>query len=153
MDVVSKDLRSKIMSNIRGRDTTPEKDIRKALHHAGFRYRACSKKYPGTPDIVLPKYYSVIFINGCFWHGHSDCSLFHFPKSNQKFWIKKISRNCERDRQIIKHYKDKCWNVCVVWECAIRGNHKKQKIEGVVRQIIMWLEETKESFLEIRSVR
>lgn len=150
MDNLSKEKRSELMSKIHGRDTVPEKDIRKALHHAGFRYRTCDKKYPGTPDIVLPKYYSVIFINGCFWHGHAECKLFRFPKSNQMFWIRKISRNCERDQQTIKQYRDKCWRVCVVWECAIRGGKIKEKIDRTMRQIIMWLEETKEPFLEIR---
>lgn len=152
MDIISKEQRSKIMSKIRSKDTVPEKQIRKALHHAGFRYRIYDKKYPGTPDIVLPKYYSVIFINGCFWHGHADCKIFRFPKSNQMFWIKKISRNCERDKINIKQYQDKCWRVCVVWECAIRGERKKEKIDNVLRKIILWLEETKEPFLEIRGV-
>jgi len=150
MDSISKEKRSEIMSHIHGRDTRPEMEIRKALHHAGFRYRTCDKKYPGSPDIVLPKYYSVILINGCFWHGHEDCKLFRFPKSNQMFWIKKIIRNKERDRLTLRQYKDKCWRVCVVWECSIRGGRKKEKIENVVRQIIMWLEESKEPFLEIR---
>lgn len=150
MDSISKEKRSEIMSKIHSRDTVPEMEIRKSLHRAGFRYRACDKKYPGSPDIILPKYYSVIFINGCFWHGHNDCQLFRFPKSNQIFWIKKISRNKERDRLVLKEYNERCWRVCIVWECAIRGARRKEKIENVLRQIILWLEESKEPFLEIR---
>lgn len=150
MDSISKEKRSEVMSKIRSRDTVPEMEIRKALHRAGFRYRTCDKKYPGSPDIILPKYYSVIFINGCFWHGHNDCPLFRFPKSNQIFWIKKILRNKERDRLVLKEYNERCWRVCVVWECAIRGAKRKEKIENVLRQIILWLDESKEPFLEIR---
>lgn len=138
------------MSHIRSRDTTPEKDIRSALHRAGFRFRIYNKKMPGTPDLVLKKYFAVIFVHGCFWHGHENCSRFRFPRTNQPFWYKKITRNRERDAANMKHYRDECMRVCIVWECAIRGANKKQRIENVTQEIILWLEESAEPFLEIK---
>lgn len=138
------------MSHIRSRDTSPEKDIRSALHRAGFRFRIYNKKMPGTPDLVLKKYFAVIFVHGCFWHGHENCSRFRFPQSNQPFWYKKITRNRERDVQNMKYYQDKCMRVCVVWECAIRGTNKKRRIENMTQEIILWLEESAEPFLEIK---
>ncbi|MCR5290373.1 MAG: DNA mismatch endonuclease Vsr [Treponema sp.] len=149
MDTLSALARHKNMSHIRSKNTTPEKLIRSALFKAGFRYRICDKRYPGTPDLVLPRYYAVIFINGCFWHAHKDCEYFRFPKSNKTFWKKKFARNKERDKQTIKNYQEKCWRICVVWECAIRGKNAKQKIDQVIDQIIQWLEIPDEPFLEI----
>ena len=115
------------MSHIRSKDTKPEKQIRSALWKAGFRYRICDKRYPRKPDLIFPRYYAVIFINGCFWHAHENCRYFVFPKSNQDFWQKKFERNKERDGD----YQDKCWRICFVWECAIRGKNSRQKIESV----------------------
>ncbi|MBO4319205.1 MAG: DNA mismatch endonuclease Vsr, partial [Treponema sp.] len=137
------------MSRIRSKDTKPEKEIRSALFKAGFRYRICDKRYPGRPDIIFPKYFAVIFINGCFWHAHDRCEYFRFPRSNQEFWRKKFERNKERDARVIKAYQDECWRICVVWECAIRGKNSRRKKEKVTEQIIQWLEEPEEPFLEI----
>lgn len=95
------------------------------------------------------RYYAAVFINGCFWHAHEGCRYFVFPKSNQEFWKKKLERNKERDAENLKFYQDKCWRVCFVWECAIRGKNSRQKIEAVKDQIIQWLEESGEPFLEI----
>lgn len=150
MDTLSLEARHKNMSHIRSKNTTPEKQIRSALHRAGFRYRICDKRYPGKPDIILPRYYAVIFINGCFWHAHENCPYFVFPKSNQSFWQKKFNRNKERDAENIKYYQEQCWRICVVWECAIRGKNAGRKIEKVTDEIIQWLEESGEPFLEIR---
>lgn len=172
MDTLSPESRHKNMSRIRSKDTKPEKIIRKALFRAGFRYRIYDKRYPGKPDLIFPHYYAVIFINGCFWHAHGweegrsstassnangvdvlngqkGCRYFVFPKSNQEFWKKKFARNKERDEEIIKSYREQCWRVCVVWECAIRGKNVRHKIEKVKDQIIQWLEEPGELFLEI----
>lgn len=152
MDVLSPESRHKAMSHIRSKDTKPEKQIRSALFKAGFRYRICDKRYPGKPDLIFPRYYAVIFINGCFWHAHESCEYFRFPHSNQDFWRNKFTRNKERDEKTIKYYQDQCWRVCLVWECSIRGKNSRRKIEKVTEQIIQWLEEPEESFLEIRGV-
>ncbi len=150
MDNISPEKRHQVMSKIPSRNTRPEKQIRSALFKAGFRYRICDKRYPGKPDLIFPHYYAVIFINGCFWHAHENCSQFRPPKSNQDFWQKKFTRNKERDSENLKYYQDKCWRVCLVWECSIRGKNSKQKIEQVTNQIIEWLEESSEPFLEIK---
>lgn len=150
MDTLTPENRHKNMSHIRSRDTKPEKLIRGALFRAGFRYRICDKRYPGKPDLVFPRYYAVIFINGCFWHAHENCRYFRIPKSNQEFWKNKFKRNRERDEENIKSYQEKCWRICTVWECSIRGKNSRHKIEKVTEQIIQWLEIPEESFLEIR---
>ena len=152
MDVLSPENRHKNMSHIRSKDTAPEKLIRNALFKAGFRYRICDKRYPGKPDIILPRYFAVIFINGCFWHAHENCPYFVFPKSNRNFWKKKFNRNKERDAENLKYYREQCWRVCIVWECSILGKDNKKKIEKVKDQIIQWLEEPDEAFLEIKGL-
>ncbi|MBQ5382891.1 MAG: DNA mismatch endonuclease Vsr [Treponema sp.] len=150
MDIFTRDERHKIMSHIKARDTKPEKEIRSALFKAGFRYRICDKRYPGKPDLIFPRFFAVVFINGCFWHAHENCRYFSMPKTNLRFWKKKFRRNKERDAENLKYYQDKCWRVCFVWECAIRGKKTRQKIERVKDEIIRWLEEPDEAFLEIR---
>lgn len=150
MDNLNSDQSHKNMSHIRSKDTSPEIAIRKTLHKAGFRYRICDKRYPGKPDLVFPRYYAVIFINGCFWHAHEGCKYFVFPKSNQEFWKKKFDRNKVRDQENLKHYQEQCWRVCFIWECSIRGKNSKKKIEKVKNQIIEWLEEPGATFLEIK---
>ncbi len=150
MDVLSPEDRHKNMSHIPAKNTKPEKQIRSALFKAGFRYRICDKRYPGKPDLIFPRYYTAIFINGCFWHAHENCQYFVFPKSNTAFWQKKFTRNKERDAENLKYYQEQCWRVCTVWECAIRGKNSKQKIENVTSQIIEWLEESSDQTLEIK---
>ena len=155
MDTLTPESRHLNMSRIRSRDTKPEKQIRSALWKAGFRYRICDKRYPGKPDLIFPRYYAVIFINGCFWHAHGwksgeTCRYFRFPRSNQAFWQKKFTRNKERDASTISYYQDQCWRVCLVWECSIRGKNSRLKIERVTDQIIQWLEVPEEAFLEIK---
>ncbi|MBR5932994.1 MAG: DNA mismatch endonuclease Vsr [Treponema sp.] len=151
MDTLTPEERHKNMSHIRSKDTKPEKLIRSALFRAGFRYRICDKRYPGKPDLVFPRYYAVVFINGCFFHAHEGCKYFRVPESNSAFWKAKFTRNRERDAQVIQKYRNDCWRVCVVWECAIRGRNSKQKIENVTGQIVEWLEESCDPFLEISS--
>lgn len=129
--------RSYNMSRIRNKDTKPEETVRKYLFSQGFRYRKNDKRYPGRPDIVLPKYNTVIFINGCFWHKHESCSYFVWPKSNEEFWKKKIQSNVERDRQVYSQLHQMGWKVIVIWECEIRTKPKQgMRLPLLVNEII-----------------
>lgn len=110
------------MSCIKGKGTKPEEVVRKYLFSQGFRYRKNDKRLPGTPDIVLPKYKTVIFVNGCFWHGHKGCKYFVWPKNNAEFWKNKIESNISRDRKKAETLKDQGWKVIVVWECDLKHN-------------------------------
>ena len=122
MDVHDKKTRSYNMSRIRGKNTKPEETVRKYLFSQGFRYRKNDKRLPGTPDIVLPKYRTVIFVNGCFWHGHEGCRYFVWPESNADFWKKKILANTERDKRNISELEALGWKVITVWECELKKN-------------------------------
>ena len=122
MDVHDKETRSYNMSCIKGKSTKPEEIVRKYLLSQGFRYRKNDKRLPGTPDIVLPKYRTVIFVNGCFWHGHKGCRYFVWPKNNAEFWKNKIESNISRDRKKAETLKDQGWKVIVVWECDLKHN-------------------------------
>lgn len=126
MDRVTKEKRSDIMSHVRGKNTKPEEMVRKFLFSNGFRYRKNDKRYPGKPDIVLPKYHTVIFVNGCFWHQHPGCKAAALPESNHQYWREKLGRNAERDRQEIRQLEDLGWNVIVVWECEISTKQKRK---------------------------
>lgn len=107
------------MSKVRSSDTLPEILVRSALHRLGFRFRLCVASLPGKPDIVLPKYHSVIFVHGCFWHQHKGCKGGRMPKSRVEYWVSKLERNVERDRQSKAALKKMGWRVLVVWECEI----------------------------------
>lgn len=109
------------MAAIKGKDTKPEMIVRKYLFSRGLRFRVQVRKLPGTPDIVLPKYKTVVFVNGCFWHGHEGCKYFRLPKSNVDFWKDKIERNIERDREAMQALLDSGWTVIRVWECELRN--------------------------------
>ena len=122
-DIFSSEKRSDIMSRIRSKDTKPEIKLRKALFARGFRYRTNDKRLPGTPDIVLPKYGTVIFVNGCFWHHHPDCKIATTPKSNTEFWQNKIKRNRQRDLENYWKLGELGWEVIVVWECELSHAH------------------------------
>ena len=108
------------MSHIHSASTKPELLLRKSLWRLGFRYRANDKRLPGKPDIVLPKYHTVIFVHGCFWHGHKDCPNYTVPKTNTEFWTKKITRNQERDQETWRQLEAKGWYVLIVWECELK---------------------------------
>jgi DNA mismatch endonuclease (patch repair protein) len=112
------------MSKIRSKDTKPELALRKALYARGFRYRVNDAKLPGKPDIVLPKYKTVIFLHGCFWHRHEGCKYASTPKTNTKFWVDKITSNAERDKANAEKLTALGWNVLTVWECEIRHEYK-----------------------------
>lgn len=129
MDVHSKAVRSYNMSCIHGKDTKPEEIVRKYLFSKGFRYRKNDKKLPGSPDVVLPKYRTGIFVNGCFWHGHDGCRYFIWPKNNAEFWHNKIKTNIERDARKKKQLEDAGWNVIVVWECQLRPEKRDKTLE------------------------
>jgi len=125
MDNLTKAQREKNMSRIRSKDTVPEKKLRSALHKAGFRFRKNVASLPGKPDIVLPKYKLVVFVNGCFWHQHLNCPKASIPKSNKDYWAKKLERNVVRDQINIKGLKTMGWDVKIVWECEINKNIQK----------------------------
>ena len=118
-DVHTPEKRSYNMSRIRSKDTKPEEKVRKYLFAQGFRYRKNVRSLPGCPDIVLPKYKTVIFVQGCFWHMH-DCGRFHWPASNQEYWEPKIKRNVERDKANQEALRKAGWKVLVVWECELK---------------------------------
>jgi DNA mismatch endonuclease, patch repair protein len=119
MDIWSEKKRSEVMSKIRGKNTKPEMILRSALFKQGFRFRVHRKELPGIPDIVLPKYHSVIFVHGCFWHFHKKCNEGRIPSSNTKFWEEKLERNVKKDANNIKALKKDSWRVFVIWECEI----------------------------------
>ena len=135
MDVHNKEIRSYNMSRIKGKKTKPEEDVAKYLFANGFRYRRNVKGLPGTPDIVLKKYRTVIFVNGCFWHCHEGCKWFVLPETNAEFWKKKFDCNRERDKQNYKKLQDDGWNVIIVWECEIRHSDRKMRLETLVEEI------------------
>lgn len=137
-DVMTPEQRSRCMAAIRGKDTKPEMIVRKYLFSRGLRFRVQVRKLPGTPDIVLPKYKTVIFVNGCFWHGHEGCKYFRLPKSNVEFWKEKIERNIARDAHNVSELKALGWHVFRVWECEIktvaeREEYLKQLFNRIVR--------------------
>ena len=131
------------MSHVRNRDTRPEKIIRSILHKSGFRFRIQRKDLPGKPDIVLPKYKTIIFVHGCFWHQHEGCKKALPPKSNVSFWLEKFRKNKERDRKVIRTLQESGWKVIVVWQCEIpkiKNNPeiiKKLISEGVYENFIL----------------
>jgi DNA mismatch endonuclease (patch repair protein) len=117
---------------IKGKNTKPEIMVRKFLFHNGFRYRINYSKLPGKPDIVLPKYKTVIFINGCFWHGHEGCKYFVIPKTRTEWWLEKIGKTKERDSFIHAKLKYSGWHVIVIWECELKSNIREQTLSDLV---------------------
>ena len=131
----TKEARTRNMSHIRSTNSKPEETVRKILFSHGFRYRKNVKTLPGKPDIVLPKYKTVIFVNGCFWHKH-DCPRFVWPSSNTDYWIPKIQRNVERDKANQAALSVMGWNVIVVWECELKKKVLKDTMERVEKEIL-----------------
>lgn len=136
VDIVDAATRSRMMSGIRGRNTKPEILIRSLLHRRGFRFRLDARDLAGRPDIVLPRYRAVIFVHGCFWHGH-DCHLFKWPQTRPDFWRDKIGRNRANDAKAQAALLEAGWRVATVWECALRGANRD--IDGVLQRLIDWL--------------
>ncbi len=130
----SKEIRSMNMSHIRSKNTKPEELVRKYLFSQGFRYRKNVKALPGCPDIVLPKFKTVIFVNGCFWHKH-DCPRFVWPSSNQEYWIPKITANVERDEKNHLMLQERGWNVIIVWECELKKAVSDTRLTRLIIEI------------------
>lgn len=120
MDRISSEHRSWNMSRIRGGDTIPEKAVRSMLHRMGYRFRLRTRNLPGSPDIVLPRYRTVIFVHGCFWHRHARCRFAYTPKSRVRFWQRKFNANVARDHRVTRALRARGWRVIVVWECQTR---------------------------------
>lgn len=120
-DTLSKEERSRVMAKVKSRDTKPEKKVRSLLFSLGFRFRLCQKNLPGKPDIVLKKYKTVIFVHGCFWHGHENCKNARIPKSNVEFWKNKIERNKQRFAEVSRQLRAQGWKVVVIWECETKN--------------------------------
>jgi len=135
-DCHNKETRSYNMSQIRSTNTKPEELVRKYLFSRGFRYRKNDKRYPGKPDIVLPKYKTVIFVNGCFWHKHEGCRYFVWPKSNIEFWEEKITRNVNRDNDNYRMLKEMGWNVLIVWECELKKDVRENSLRVLCENIL-----------------
>ena len=136
MDVNTRETRSYNMSQIKGKNTKPEETIRKYLLGRGLRYRKNDKRLPGHPDIVLPKYKTVVLVNGCFWHVHEGCKYFKWPKSNVEFWKNKLTENRRRDVVKIQALKELDWKVIVVWECELKGDNQTTRLNKLYLEII-----------------
>jgi DNA mismatch endonuclease (patch repair protein) len=134
-DVHSKEVRSYNMSKIKGKDTKPELLVRKFLHKSGFRYSLHKKDLPGKPDIFMRKYKTVIFINGCFWHGHNNCKYFKIPKTRSEWWENKINKTVEKDAENIKKIKEMDFNVMQIWECQLKKDNRKQTLNELISNI------------------
>ena len=124
------------MSHNRAKNTGPELDLRHTLWHKGFRYLVNDKRLPGRPDIVFPKYRTVIFVHGCFWHGHKGCKNYTVPKTNTEFWVAKVARNQERDQEVWRQLEAKGWFVIIVWECELKKKVLDETAARVVAEIV-----------------
>ena len=133
-DVHSPEKRSYNMSRIHAKGTKLEETVRKYLFSKGFRYRKNDPLLPGKPDIVLPKYKTVVFVNGCFWHRHEGCKYFVWPKNNAEFWRKKILSNVERDNRNYSELKEKGWSVVVIWECELK-DRRSETLSSVAKSL------------------
>ena len=134
-DVHDKATRSYNMSRIRSKDTKPELIVRSFLHRNGFRFRLHDKKLPGKPDIVFKKYKTVIFVHGCFWHGHKGCKYFVMPKARRKFWLNKIEGNKKRDEENFLRLRNEGWKVFSIFECELKGTKRERAINKLMTQL------------------
>ena len=140
VDRVSKEVRSYNMSRIKGKDTKPEILVRSYLFSRGLRFRKNDKRYPGSPDVVLPKYNTVVFVHGCFWHLHEGCKYAKMPKSNLEYWEPKLYKNKERVKNNQKELEEMGWNVITIWECELKKDKREQTLEDLYNQITSMLE-------------
>jgi len=134
-DVHSKEIRSKNMAAIKGRNTKPEMIVRKFLHANGYRYKLHDKSLPGKPDIVLPKYRTVIFINGCFWHGHKNCKYFVVPKTRTDWWMNKINGNIDNDTKATKALRKDAWKIITIWECNLKPAKAEKTLNALLNKL------------------
>ena len=133
-DTVAKTVRSRIMASVGRKDTKPELIVRSLLHRKGYRFRLQSKKLPGTPDIILPRYHAAIFVHGCFWHQHRDCPFSKRPGSNTDYWDVKLNENIKRDENVRAKLHRLGWKVLIIWECETNNDQRIQKrIDSLVR--------------------
>ena len=128
-------VRSYNMSRIRSNNTEPEETVRKFLFSKGFRYRKNDRRFPGKPDIVLPKYKTIVLVHGCFWHCHAGCADYVQPKSNQDYWNKKLERNRIRDSENIIKLQTDGWRVIIVWECELKKDKREHTLWGLINKI------------------
>ncbi len=140
-DFMTKEQRSNAMSKVRCSETKIEQIVRSSLHKKGYRFRKNDKKLSGRPDIVLPKYKAVVFINGCFWHGHKGCSKSNLPTTRSEFWKKKIGRTMERDKENIASLLKLEWRVAVIWECGLKN---EKLYDSSIIDLIKWINSTEE---------
>ena len=133
MDTLTKEKRSWNMSRIRSKDTAPEMRVRSALHRAGYRFRLHVKDLPGTPDIILPKYKTIIEVRGCYWHRHEGCKYAYMPKTKIEFWKKKFAENITRDQRTDKELKALGWRVIIVWECETRTQTFQEELSNMIK--------------------
>ncbi len=139
MDVFTPEKRSEVMARIRGRDTKPELALRSLVHRQGYRFTVNGPKnrtLPGRPDLVFPKHRVVVFVHGCFWHGHENCRHFRLPKSRRKWWAAKIAGNRARDLRNENALRDLGWHVVTIWECALRTAAARQWLSGRLTRLI-----------------
>ena len=148
-DIMTPQQRSYNMSRIRSRNTTPERAVRDALWHKGYRYRLNDRRLPGSPDLVLPKYRAVIFINGCFWHGHRGCTKYTVPKTNEQFWREKVARNIARDELNAQRLDTLAWTVITVWECEL----SKKNLDATITRLEANLQAAKTKYANYLSIR
>ncbi len=135
-DVHTPEQRHKNMAAIHSSSTKPELKLRRALWSLGFRYRINEKDLPGKPDIVLPKYRTVVFVHGCFWHGHKGCKYYTVPKTNTEFWTAKVTRNQQRDQEVWRQLEAKGWAVIIVWECELKKYRFEDTVNSVAAEIV-----------------
>lgn len=136
MDTLTPEQRRANMSKIRGSDTKPEEIVRKFLFAKGLRYRKNDRRLPGKPDIVLPRYKTVVFVNGCFWHWHKGCKDFYLPRTRREFWIAKLAGNVKRDELNYRALLDDGWNVLIVWECELKKSTREQRLNELFHEIV-----------------
>ena len=135
MDVFDKEKRSRIMGKIKGKNTKPELLVRSMLHKMGYRFRLYRRDLPGNPDITLPKFKKVIFVHGCFWHGHENCKRSKRPTTNREFWNEKLNKNIHRDKKNTEELHDKGWETLIIWTCETKDReHLKQKLEDFLAE-------------------
>jgi DNA mismatch endonuclease (patch repair protein) len=133
-DIVDRATRSRMMSGIRAGNTKPELAVRSFLHRAGLRFRLHSRSLPGTPDVVLPRWRTVVFVHGCFWHRHPGCPKAYTPKSNKAFWMTKFRRNVARDEMAVRSLRKAGWRIFTLWECQVTPN-KLKRLANAIRKI------------------
>lgn len=145
--------RSELMSRVRQESTAPELTLRKGLWKGGFRYKVNDKFLPGSPDLVFPKHRTVVFVHGCFWHGHKGCKHYTIPKTNVDFWTAKIARNQERDQEVWRQLEAKGWHVIIVWECELKKKQFEDTICRVEKEILANGETYRKQIEERRHLR